>query len=794
MTSPDTQEATFFTGTIGSWCNRHRRIVIVAWVLLLILAIVIIGAVGTNTDIKGGGTGESGEANEIFEERFGVVRDEGSPTEIVVFSHPTLTVEDQEYRDTVLSLMEELRALRATSSVSKGETTVVSGTRVVADTTTHYDIGAPRDVSPFVAQGETGGDVTFASVVLEGELLDASGAGSIPAAIDEVDLVIEAVAAAQARSPDFTILIGGNASQGKQFDELLQETFSNVSLVSLPVTLIILILALGTLVAAVVPIALAFVGIFFTIGLMALISQAIPLDTIYIQIVLLMGLASGIDYAIFLIARFRNAREAGASSRDSVQTAGHTAGRNIFIAAVTTVLALIGMFLAGVPIFTALGLAAVTVIVVAGIISMTLLPALTGDGLNRLRIPFLYRPVSRRKNPYNPYVAKLVGAVVARPAIFTVLFAAILLAVASPIFTLNGGFNAAKALHDDVEAKAAFLALEDNFTLGLSSPAAVVVDAGKNQNVFAEDIQASVNKLIGLVEQETASPENPDALFGAPIQTEINNAGDTELLRIPINADIGEDKAIDAVKHLRADLIPSAFEGSSSLALVTGATAGNTDFRDHINSRTPIVLAFVVVSAFIILVLMYRSLMIPVIAVVLNALSVATSYGILVMVFQRGYLLEGVLDFEATGIIEVWIPLFVFSIVFGISMDYLTFAIGRFKEFHDRGMSTEEAILEAVRGGFGTIFSAAAIMVGVALVFAFSRVFFLQEFGFALAVAVILDGTVILVILLPACLKLAGESNWYLPSWLNWLPGGGGVPQELPQPAMASVQEHQPRE
>ena len=340
-------------------------------------------------------------------------------------------------------------------------------------------------------------------------------------------------------------------------------------------------------------------------------------------------------------------------------------------------------------------------IIVAAIISVTLLPAMTGDGLNRLRIPFMRRPRASRANPYNPYVAKLVGTVVARPAVFAIVFIAILGVLIIPLYKLNLGDQGARGFHDDVEAKAAFVALEDSFTVGLVTPARVIVDPGKNQNIFGQNVQDAVARLIAGVEAENerARAANEHVPFGAPIETEINDAGDTEVVSIPVNSDPSQPEAIDAMKLLREELVPAAFEGSSAVALVGGSTAGVSDFKDHMNSVTPIVFAFVLVTAFIILMIMHRSLMIPPIAVGLNALSVAASYGILVLVFQEGWLLEGILDFNATGVIEIWLPLFVFSILFGISMDYLTFAIGRFKELHDRGLSTEEAILESIRGG-----------------------------------------------------------------------------------------------
>jgi RND superfamily putative drug exporter len=264
--------------------------------------------------------------------------------------------------------------------------------------------------------------------------------------------------------------------------------------------------------------------------------------------------------------------------------------------------------------------------------------------------------------------------------------------------------------------------------------------------------------------------------FAEPFSTSINRGGDTELIDIPVNADTGDEEALDAVDLLRQELIPDAFPDESVQALVGGQTAANVDFSDDIGARTPLVIAFVVITAFLVLVVLYRSIVIPLIAVILNLLAVGAAYGVLILVFQEGYALEGLLEFEATGIVEVWLPLFVFTIMFGISMDYLTFAIGRVQELHYRGWSTENAIVEGIRGSFGVVFSAAVIMIAVAAVFAMMRLLAIQQMGFALAVAVLFDATLILVVLLPAMMRLANDRLWYLPSWLSWIPGGPTPP------------------
>jgi uncharacterized membrane protein YdfJ with MMPL/SSD domain len=764
--------ATFITGRIGGWCARRRWLVAPLGLVALILAIVAIAAVGADTDPGQGGTGESIRATELLEERFGDLAASDPPTELLVFSHPRLTVDDPEYRTTVTGLVEELRALRF-EVVRESPVPGRVSTRIVGNTTTHYDTGAPRALSPLVATREGAGDVTYAVIELEGEA-DASVASSVPFVFEEIGLVTDTVAAASQRAEGFEIVIGGDASASKQSEDNIAEDFSQASTINLPLTFIILIIALGTLLAALLPIGLAFGGVITAIGVMVLVSRLYPLEPVFIQVVLLIGLAAGIDYALFMIARYRREREDGAERPAAVTRAWSTTGRNVLIAATTTVLSIGGMYLVGDPVFTALGMAAMVAVIVAAIIAMTVLPALTGDWLNRLRVPGTRRPGDDRPSLVTRIAMPVVAAAIRRPGIAGGAAVIALLVLASPLLGLSTGFNGARGLNDDVEAKAAFLALEENFTLGLAAPAQVVVDAGVNENVFDPQVQAAVTRLVESVAAENAAAqtEGRHVPFGPGVERAINNAGDTEVVAIPINADTGEQKAFDAVALLRNQLIPEAFADVPAQVLVTGQAAGQSDFTENINARTPFVYAFVLITAFLLLLVMYRSPLIAGITVVLNLLAVAAAYGLLVLVFQEGYAFEGLFDFEATGIIESWLPLFVFTIMFGISMDYLTFAIGRVKELHDEGLATEAAIRQSVTDGFGVIFSAAAVMATVALVFAFTRDIGLQQFGFTLAVAVVLDATIILAVLLPAALRLAGDRLWYLPYWLEWLPGG----------------------
>jgi uncharacterized membrane protein YdfJ with MMPL/SSD domain len=760
MTSPVSQGGQSFTSRIAMWSARHRKAIALGWVLIVVVALGACSAVPADTDIEMDVPGEAGEGLDLYQERFGL-EETGEAQEFVVFSHPSLTVDDPAYEETVTGLMADLTGLVAEETAVVGGTTVVSDKRIVSGTTTHYDTGAPREASPFVAQNETGGDVTFAIVALEGELEGAE---------ENIDPVLDAVAEAEAASDGFEILIGGDASLNKQVMEIVEEDFGRALFLNLPITFLILILAFGAAVAASVPLALAFAAVITANGILAIVSQFYPLDMAYQEIALLMGLATGIDYALFVVTRYRRERRAGRSKEEALQVSSGTSGKAVVFAGMTVLLAISGMFVVDNAVFTSLALAAIVVVALAIVISVTLLPAIIamlGDNIDRLSLPFLGRGSGEGGGVWG----FITDRVLARPAIIGVVTVVALLAVAAPYLTLNLGFNGPRSFSDDAEGKKALIALEENFTIGLMQPAMVVVYAGEKENVFAADIQASVAKLVGLVERESVTPESPDEPYGTLAQEpDFNNAGDTELISIPLNADSGDPEAIDAVNHLRDDLVPAAFEDSSAEALVTGNTAFNIDFKDDIIFRTPFVFAMVLGLAFIILLVMFRSIVIPIKAIILNLLSVGAAYGVLVLVFQEGWLLEGILDFEATGIIESWLPLFLFAILFGLSMDYHMFVLSRIKEAYEGGMSNEESVSVGIKATAGVITSAAAIMVAVFSIFAFMRLMGMKQFGLGLGVAVLIDATVIRSILLPASMKLLGDWNWYLPSWLEWIP------------------------
>ena len=488
--------------------------------------------------------------------------------------------------------------------------------------------------------------------------------------------------------------------------------------------------------------------------------------------ILLMGLAVGIDYSLFVLSRYRRERATGRPKLEAISVASNTTGRAVFYAGITVVLSVAGLMLVEHSVFISLSLGAIIVVIFAIIGSLTLLPALLsilGDNVNRLRVPFL----GTSGNGVGGIWGAITDKVLARPAVLATVTAGALIALVVPVFSLNLGLNeGSDSVPNAVEGKRAVELLEEHFSSSLLLPALVVVDA---PDVNSPDVQGAVANFIQRV-------EDSDSFLG-PFETRVNSDGNLLQVRVPISGSIDDEGSENAVKLLRSEIIPEVFAGSTAQVFVAGATAEGIDFTDHMYAKTPYVFGFVLGLSFLLLLVMFRSIVIPVKAIILNLLSVGAAYGVLVAVFQWGWG-SSVLGFDSTGVIEVWLPLFLFAILFGLSMDYHMLLLSRIKEAYDQGYANEESVSVGVKATAGQITSAAAIMVGVFGAFALGRDIGFQQFGLGLGVAVFIDATVIRVILLPASMKLLGDRNWYLPRWLDWLP------RVTPETAPASPSDH----
>ena len=732
-----------FTARLAHWSAVHSWIILLATVIVIVLAVFSIIAVGTETRDDDSGVGESGKGSALLNERFAADPSATQPArrtrrEGVIFSNPSLDANDPRFVETVESAMQSFRDLP----------------QVIA-AVSYFDT---QDASMFADDG----NAVLASVTLQNP--------EDPAGRIDIEPFVDTVRQASDQAVGFEIGVVSFRILDDELDEILTEDFNRILIYSLVIGLVILVLAFRALVAAVIPLAMAIGSIFTAIGIAALVSQVYPLVELYAEMILLMGLAVGIDYSLFIVSRFRTERSAGRDKIEAITVAANTTGRAVFYAGITVILSLAGLMLTRDFTFISLAAGAIIVVFVAVIASLTLLPSLLsllGDSVNRLRIPIL-----GRESDQGGIWSTITGWVLARPVPLASLTVAGLVALTIPFFSMNLGFNAgADALPDALEGKRALELLEDHFSSSLIVPAKVIVDA---PDVNTPEIQAALAALI-----ETVG--NNDAFLG-PFDTATDRAGTVTRINVPLAGNIDDDQSEDAVRLLREQIVPEAFAGLNVQFFVAGDTAEGIDFRDRMFSSAYYVFAFVLGLSFLLLLVMFRSIVIPIKALVLNLLSVGAVYGVLVMVFQWGWGIS-ILGSEETGIIETWLPLFLFGILFGLSMDYHMLLLNRIKEEYDKHGQNELAVATGIRLTAGQITSAASVMVGVFAAFATSRILGLQQFGLGLAVAVLIDATVIRVILLPASMKLLGRWNWYLPGWLEWLPQVTPPDEATPAPA-----------
>jgi RND superfamily putative drug exporter len=515
--------------------------------------------------------------------------------------------------------------------------------------------------------------------------------------------------------------------------------------------------------------------------LLAIPSHLIPLDADISVVVLLIGLAVGVDYSLFYLKRDREERAAGHSSRRALEIAAATSGRAVLTSGLTVMVAMGGMLFTGDKTFMGFGIATIIVVAVAVLGSLTVLPALLaalGDNVDRLRVPFANR--LRRADGKGRMWSAILDRVLRRPVVSAVLAGGFMLALAVPALHLHIATPGIETLPQNLSAVQTYNKLQKAFP-GQANSAQVVV---KTDDVRRPAVTAAIADL-----KRTAIATGQ---FSTPTDIEINPQGTIAVVSLAMQGKGTDTKSVAALATLRKTVVPATvgtLEGAD--VGVTGATANDKDSNDQFAHAAPFVFAFVLGFAFLLMLLTFRSVVIATKAVLLNLLSVAAAYGVLVLVFQDGWG-KGLLGFSATGGIVSFLPIFLFVILFGLSMDYHVFIISRIREAFDRGMSTEDAIADGIKSTAGVVTSAALVMFGVFAIFATLQFMFLKQFGVGLAIAVLLDATIVRAVLLPASMKLLGDWNWYLPSWLEWLPGldhdsreSVAAPSAPPRPADA---------
>jgi uncharacterized membrane protein YdfJ with MMPL/SSD domain len=584
----------------------------------------------------------------------------------------------------------------------------------------------------------------------------------IPVALfddDETDALVEKVEALQEDARAFAVTVTGTETLDHDFNLLSQEDLENGELkFGLPAALIILLLVFGAVVAGLVPLMMAIVAIVVALGLSALLSQQFDLSIFLVNMLTGMGLALGIDYSLFVVSRYREERTKGRTEHDAIAASGATASRAVLFSGTVFVVAMFGMLLVPNSIMRSLAVGAILVGIVSVIAALTLLPAvlgLLGDRVNALRIPIVGRRSLEASNPEGRFWGAIVRRVLRRPGLSVALSAGLLIALALPAFRLDTGTSGVSVLPDRFASKQGYLALERDFPGASTDPAQIVVS-----NASGEGVSRALANLRSRLEG--------DPRFGAA-EIERSADGEVAVLSAAVSGDASSSAATDAVRELRSEIVPETLAGTQAQVLVGGTSSENIDYFDSVIDPAPFVIAFVLLLTFVLLTVVFRSVVIAATSVGLNLLSVGAAYGLLVLVFQEGFGAD-LLGFQKADTIEAWVPLFLFSVLFGLSMDYQVFLLSRIRERYDHSRDTTDAVTFGVGSTARIITGAALIIVAVFSGFARGDLIMFQQMGFGVAIALLIDATIIRSVLLPSVMKLLGDWNWYLPSWLGWLP------------------------
>jgi RND superfamily putative drug exporter len=713
----------------GAWSARHRAAAIAGWLALVVVAVLVGGSIGTkeleDEDLN---VGEARSADRVIADAF---PENAGETVLVQSKDAGTTADEPAFRAAVDDVVTRLES-----------------TRNVIDVQSPYFAGG---------QGVISRDRRSALVTFE---IPDPGEDSDVKTEDLVEAPLATVRRVSAAHPRFRIDEFGDASSNKEVGEAFEDDFRQAEVTSLPVTLIILLLAFGALIAALVPLLLAATAVAAAIGLLGPLSQVWPVDESVTSVVLLVGLAVGVDYSMFYLRRMREERARGNETQAALATAAATSGRAVLFSGVTVAIAMAGMFMAGASTFTSFAVGTIAVVVIAVVGSLTVLPAVLsklGDRVNKGRVPFFPRPEDRVARESGVWSA-IVDRVLRRPVVSAIASTALLLVLALPVLGLKLAVPGFETLPQDLPVIRTYDRIQAAFP-GNQIPADVVVERGDASNVA---LTIGVHRLRERVERSR--------VVEPPVTVEFSSDHDVAVVSVPIVGDGTNDASYAALAELRDRIIPATVGREPGLeANVTGYTASSKDFNELMESRVPIVFAFVLGLAFVLLLVTFRSIVIPLKAILLNLLSVGAAYGVVVWIFQEGHL-ESLLGFESTGAVVSWLPLFLFVLLFGLSMDYHVFILSRIREGYDLGTATTAAVSQGIKRTAAVVTAAAVVMIAVFGIFATLSSVIFKQFGVGLAVAVLIDATIIRGVLLPATMTLLGDWNWYLPRWLDWLP------------------------
>jgi putative drug exporter of the RND superfamily len=714
---------------VACWSARHRKTAVGAW-LAFMAAAFIAGQLGGGGSVHQYDPGQAGQAEQVLA-KLGVVT---PPTESVLIQPrpgdrlPAATAA-AEVRSAALQVRAALAALP----------------RAAADVT-----------GPF-----SGGGAAAAMTTRDGlaALVTFDVAGPHAAAQSTVQADLAAVQRVQAANPHLLVQEAGDASTNRVANALLEQDFHQSEWTSIPLTLVLLLAVFGAVIAAGIPVLLAGTAVVTAVSLLSVAGHWFPVGSGTSELVLVIGMAVGVDYSLFYLRREREERGAGHDEQSVVGLAAATSGRAILVSGLTVMVSLAGLFLTGIDMFTGIAFGTIVVVGVAVLGSLFFLPALLswlGPWADRLQLPYLGR---RRTHPQPSRLwSGLARRVVRRPLLLGGLAAVALLALSAPALGMRLT-NPAIDLPANLEIVHVLGDIQHDFP-AKPPPAEVVVSGASLGSPAMQREITALRDWPGV-----AGPVNVDPVAG----------GRALVIDVPLAGNGSSARSNDALLTLEDQVLPATIGKVPGASFaVTGNTAANYDLRVMLHSRTPIVFGVVALLAFVLLLLAFRSLMIPLVSIVLNFLSVGGAYGLVTLIFQDGHL-QSLLGFTSFGALIPWVPLFTFVMLFGLSMDYHVFILSRIRESWSAGAGARDAVIEGVGRSAGVVTSAAVIMVAVFSIFATLDMIDVKMLGVGLAAAVIIDATLVRGVVLPAMLALLGDRAWYLPSWLSWLPGRGLV-------------------
>ncbi len=695
---------------IGTW---------IAFIVLSLAAVAVLLPGHLTTEGKPTNNPESWRALHAYEAAF-PADPRTTVSDIAIVRSDRYTVDSPRYRVFVQTLFAQAAA-----------------TNAVAGARSWYDTNDPRLVS------KDRHAMIVPMLVVDG------GAADLLPVVERAD-----------RDPAFFVAVTGDETLDHDFNELSQHDLKTGELqFGLPAALIVLLLVFGAVVAGLVPLLMAIVSIIVALGLTALVAQPVELSVFIVNMLIAMGLALGIDYSLFVVSRYREERGHGREQHAAIATAGATASRAVLFSGSTFVIAMFGMLIVPSSVMRSLAVGAILVGIVSVLAALTLLPALLGligDRVNALRIPIIGSRSIEETNVEGRFWGSIVARVQRSPWVSLVAATAVLVAAAAPVLGLNIGANSISTLPDRFSSKSAFVALQRDFPAATTDPVRIIVPEGGRRPPVSEALRDLQRKLAA------------DPRFG-PGSIRVSADGDAALLEAPVQGDPAGERAVAAVRDLRDSVVPAAFVSTDVTALVGGTSSESVDYFDATSDPAPYVFLFVLGLTFVLLTIAFRSIVIAATSVALNLLSVAAAYGLLVLVFQEGVGAD-LLGFQQVDVIEAWVPLFLFSVLFGLSMDYQVFLLSRIRERYSAGGDTREAVSWGVSSTARLITGAALIIVAVFLGFAMGDLVMFQQMGFGVAAALLIDATIIRSVLVPATMTLLGRWNWYLPGWLEWLP------------------------